>query len=253
MKTVLRGSENYTLTVKLQPMTFNCTKITAVTAFLVLAVWSLNAQTTQEKKAKLTEQDVGMYNSTKSKEAQDFFDKGLDYYKKDDSKNALKWFKKAIEKDPGFVEALDNSGLCCRQLGDFENAKKYYSKSIDLFPTGNMAHQNLGIVYGIEKKYDLALEQYKILQKLDSTNPEGYYGAVTIYFALQDIKSAIVNARKTMLLYEASRSPYLKDAQYLLGLAYFNDGDKSKAKIYLQKAKDNGAEIPKDLAKSVGL
>lgn len=202
---------------------------------------------------KMTSLETGMYNSTQSKEARDYFDKGSECSLKEDYKGAIKWYKKAVEADDKFIEAYDNMGAAYRRLGDLENAKKYYTKSIELYPQGSMAHQNLGIVYWIEKKYPEALEQYIIMQKNDSLDPEGYYGTIQIYFALKDYKPAIKSAAKTLEIYEATNSPYIADAQYLLGLSYYYDGDNKKAKVYLEKAKKRGADIPEQLLNELGI
>lgn len=226
-----------------------------IKTLVVIALFSFNSysQTKQEKKMKTKSMNADMYNSSESKEAKEFFDKGSDFSEKEDFKNAIKWYKKAVEADSKFIEAYDNMGAAYRKLGDLENAKKCYNKSIELYPQGNMAHQNLGIVYWIEKKYDKALEQYLTMQKNDSTDAEGYYGTIQIYFALNDFKSAVKNAAKTLEIYEATSSPYMADAQYLLGLSYYYNNDNKNAKIYLEQAKKSGSNIPEKLLKDLGI
>lgn len=222
----------------------------------LVALFSFNtySQTKKEKKMKTESASMGMYNSTESKEAQEYFDKGSEFSGKEDFKNAIKWYKKAIESDNKFVEAYDNMGVAYRKLGDLENAKKNYFKSIELYPQGNMAHQNLGVVYGIEKKYDKAMEQYSIMQKNDSTDAEGYYGTINmLLFDLKDYKTAIKNATKTLEIYEATNSPYLSEAQYLLGLSYYYNNDNKNAKIYLAQAKKSGIKISESLLKELGI
>ena len=225
--------------------------------FVLLATVMLSSQaysqTKQEKKMKTKYMEAGMYNSSESKEAVAFFEKGTVSGNNGDYKAAVKWYKKAIEEDPNFVEAYDNLGAAYRKMGDLENAKKNYNKSIELYPQGNMAHQNLGLVYWIEKDYTKALEQYSIMQKNDSTDAEGYYGTIQIFFALKDYKSAVKNASKTLEIYEATNSPYLGDAQFLLGLSYYYDNDNKNAKIYLEQAKKSGAQIPAAIQTNLGM
>ncbi len=226
-----------------------------VSILLLLATTSITsyAQTKAEKKMKTTSQETSMYNSTESKEAKEFYDKGYECSNKEEYKDAVKWYKKSVAADPKFVEAYDNMGAAYRRLGDLDNAKKCYNKSIELYPQGNMAHQNLGIVYWIEKNYEKALEQYGIMQKNDSTDAEGYYGTIQIYFAQKDYKNAVKNAAKTLEIYEATESPYLRDGQYLLGLSYYYDGDNKNSKIYMEQAKKSGAKIPDALIKELGI
>lgn len=228
---------------------------TTLIAFTLIFLFALNvsAQTKEEKKMKTKSLTTDMYDGTQSKEAKEFYDKGYECGEQQDYKGAIKWYKKAVKADDKFVEAYDNMGAAYRKLGDLENAKENYLKSMEIYPGGNMSHMNLGIVYFIEKKYDKALEQYMIMQKNDSTDAEGYYGTIQIYFALNDFKSAAKSAAKTLEIYEAVNSPYLSDAQYLLGLSYYYDGDKKNAKIYFEQAKKSGVKLPAELAKDLDI
>ena len=228
---------------------------TLLNTIVVIILFTFNSysQTKKERKMKTAAMNTDMYNSSESKEARDYFDKGSEFSTKEDFKSAIKWYKKATVADSKFVEAYDNMGAAYRKLGDLENAKKCYFKSIEIYPQGNMAHQNLGIVYWIEKKYEEALEQYVIMQKNDSTDAEGYYGTIQIHFELKDYKSAIQNATKTLEIYEATNSPYLSDGQYLLGLSYYFDDDYKNAKIYIEQAKNSGRSISEKLLKDLGI
>jgi tetratricopeptide (TPR) repeat protein len=213
----------------------------------------LSAQTKAEKKVKTEGMTTDMYNSSKSKEAMDYFGKGEECTKKEDYKGAIKWYKKALKEDDKFVEAYDNLGVAYRKSGDLDHAKECYLKSIELYPQGPMAHMNLGVVYGIEKNYDKAIEQYKALQKIDSTDPEGYYGTIQIYLNQSKFDDAIKSATKTMEIYQATKSPYLGEAQYLLGLSYYYNKDKKNAAVFLKQAKASGVRISKELANELGI
>ena len=218
-------------------------------AIIILSAFTNTSfsQTKAEKKVKTEGIDVGMYEGTKSKEAQKYYDAAVDKEKTEDYKAAAKLYEKAIKEDPKFVEAYDNCAVCYRRIGDFKSAIEYYKKSIELYPNGKMAHQNLGLIYGIQKKYDEAIAEYQIVQKIDSTDPEGYYGTIQLYIAKADYKSAIKNANKTLEIYQATNNPFLYEAQYLLGLSYYLDGDKEKAKPYIELAKKAGMQIPEKM------
>lgn len=211
------------------------------------------SQTKKEKKIETKSINIDMYSDTESKEAKEYYTKAYAFGEQKDYKNAIKWYKKCLEADPKFVEAYDNLGAAYRRSGDIENAKKNYLKSIELYPQGSMAHQNLGIVYVIEKDYTKALEQYSIMQKNDSTDAEAYYGTIQIYFALKNYKSAVKSSAKTLEIYEATNSPYVGDAQYMLGLSYYYDNDDKNAKIYLQQAKKSGVAISESIVKEFDL
>jgi tetratricopeptide (TPR) repeat protein len=102
-------------------------------------------------------------------------------------------------------------------------------------------------VYTLQKLYDKALNEYKILIKIDPNDPEGYYGVANYYMTIGKYDLALKNAKEALRLYEESDHPYIKDGQLLLGLIYYYSNDKMNAKIILKKAKDNGAKIPEQL------
>jgi tetratricopeptide (TPR) repeat protein len=222
----------------------------ALTAMLLFSQTSFG-QTKKEKKAKGEKLEMGMYNSSQSKEAMKYYDAAIDKDKAEDYKGAIKLYEKALKEDPKFAEAYDNMALCYRRLGDFKNAIENYKKSIEVYPQGAMAHTNLGVIYGIEKKYEEAIAEYQIVQKIDSSDPEGYYGTINNYLNLKDYKSAIKNATKTLEIYEATNSPYLAEAQYLLGLSYYYNHDDENAKTYIELAKKGGIKADDAILKAL--
>jgi tetratricopeptide (TPR) repeat protein len=211
------------------------------------------AQTKKEKKVKVTSLNSGMYEGTKSDKAQKIYDLAAKKHAAEDYKGAIKLYKETLKEDPNFVEVYDNMGVCYRRLGDFKNAIKSYKKSIEIYPEGGMAHQNLGMIYGIQKEYEKAISEYKIVQKLDPDDAEGYYGAINNYLNLGKYKEAIESAIKTVEIYEATESPYLYQAHYLLGLSYYYDNDKKNAKTYIALAKKKGMKISQQLLDDLGI
>jgi tetratricopeptide (TPR) repeat protein len=210
-------------------------------------------QTKKEKKVKTESMDMGMYNSSESKEAMKYYSQATEKHKAEDYKGAIKLYEKALKEDPKFAEAYDNMAVCYRRLGDFKSAIENYNKSIEIYPQGTMAHENLGVIYGIEKKYNEAIAEYEIVQKLEPENPEGYYGTINNYINLKDYKAAIKNATKTMELYEATSSPYLPEAQYFLGYSYYLNNDNENAKTYVELAKKGGMKVPENLLTALNI
>ena len=211
------------------------------------------AQSKQERAVKTESVSISMYNSTKNKEALELYGEASEKHKAGNFKGAIKLYEKAVDKDPNFVEAYDDMALSYRKLGDLKNAIKYYERSIELYPDGTMAHMNLGVVYGIQKEYAKAITQYEKVQKINPEDPEGYYGLINIYLMLGETKNAIKSATKTLEIYEATNNQYLSEAQYLLGLSYYYDGDKKNAKTYLEQAKKSGLQIDPKIANEVGI
>lgn len=214
---------------------------------LILIVTVGYSQTKKERKVKATSLSSGMYDGTKSEKAGKLYDQAAKKHTAEDYGGALKIYKQVLKEDPNFVEVYDNMGVCYRRLGDFKNAIKSYNKSIGIYPEGRMAHQNLGLIYGIQKEFEKAIGEYKIMQKLDPDDAEGYYGAINNYLNLEKYEEAIKSANKTVEIYEATESPYLYQAHYLLGLSYYYNKDKKNAKTYLILSKEKGMEISQQI------
>ncbi|NRA93647.1 MAG: tetratricopeptide repeat protein [Psychroserpens sp.] len=187
--------------------------------------------------------ETGMYDGTKSEDAEKYYGLAVDYAREKDTKNAVKYYLKAVKADPGFEEAYDNLGRVYRTIGEYENAIECYKKSIEIYPSGEMAHQNLAVVYGIQQRYDEALVQYEIMQEISPKNPESFFGASNIYMQQKEYNKALDNAEKALELYKASNSHYIGDAYYLIGLIHYYSDNHEEAKKHLQLAKDKGVKL----------
>lgn len=194
-----------------------------------------------------------IYAPTSIEEARANYNQGVHSFQNNDFENAIKFYEKAISIDPNYVDAYDNLGLVYRHQGNLGKSEYYYKKSIEIYPNGFVAHQNLAIVYGIKKVYDKMANEYEIMKKIDPNDPEGYYGIARLYLELGYYDLALENAQKALELYEEVNHPYIKDGQFLLGLLYYNWNDKKNAEIFFKKAKENGADIPRQFSEEFNI
>jgi tetratricopeptide (TPR) repeat protein len=65
---------------------------------------------------------------------------------------ATKYFSKAIEADPAYVEAYYNRGYCYELMGDVQNARIDYQKSLSLKTNYQLAVEGLNRLDKIEKR-----------------------------------------------------------------------------------------------------
>lgn len=202
-------------------------------------------------KNNISSTETGMYNGTKSKKAKINFNKAIEYSKKNDFKNAEKFYLKALQEDPNFVEIYDNLGRIYRRIGKYEKAIFNYKKSLELYPEGIMAHQNIAVVYSIKKDYENAIKEYHKIIDLAPNNAEGYFGLANSYMTISKFDLAIKNAEKTIEIYKKTNSHYLNEGYYLTGLIYYYSGNNQKAKENILLAKENGANIDPKLEKEL--
>lgn len=152
---------------------------------------------------------------------------------------AILLFKKAINKDPHFVQAIDNLAKTYRFIEEYNLAIEYYLLSQKIFPKGNTAYQNLAVVYCIQKQWNKAIEQYNILISNYPNDPEGYYGLAQVYLNIEDdsLVLALKNAKKALSLYLTNPTNYISDSYLQVGLIHYYRKEKNLAKKYLKNAK----------------
>jgi tetratricopeptide (TPR) repeat protein len=75
----------------------------------------------------------------------------------------------AIKLKPDFVKAYNSLGTAYNKLGRYPEAIENYRQAIRLNPGYVTAHYNLGQTYLAAGDRNFALEEFKILQKLDMT------------------------------------------------------------------------------------
>jgi tetratricopeptide (TPR) repeat protein len=196
---------------------------------------------------------VGLYKSSINDDARKDYELGYRASEKGDLRKAVSYYRKAIHLDSTYVDALDNCGVCYRQLGILDSAMLCYKASIRTMPTGKLAHMNLAVVYSMIEKYDEAFDEYAKYVDLDPEDPEGHYGEARIYLIKNQPDKALPEAEKAMKLYQKQNPDLVGDAEVYVGLSYYQKGDKSKAKKYLKEAQQHGGKVPPKVLDDLGM
>ncbi|MEP7051052.1 MAG: tetratricopeptide repeat protein, partial [Pseudomonadota bacterium] len=76
-------------------------------------------------------------------------------------------FSLALEYNPSFVDALTNQGLVELQRGNFERARKLFTRARRLNPDVAQPHHALGVLAERERRPDLASENYYEALRVD--------------------------------------------------------------------------------------
>ncbi len=92
---------------------------------------------------------------------------GYSYAELGRNKEAIEAYKQAIRIDPDYAEAHHNLGLRYAHLGLNKKAIDACKQAIRIKPDDVMAHYNLGVLSLFINNTGAALEQYKILKRLD--------------------------------------------------------------------------------------
>jgi tetratricopeptide (TPR) repeat protein len=80
---------------------------------------------------------------------------------------AIDAYEKAVDIDPEFVEAYFNLGVIFGELGQTKNQMEAFKQAIRINPDFAPAHYAIGLAYLNQGDKAAALDQYKILKKLD--------------------------------------------------------------------------------------
>jgi tetratricopeptide (TPR) repeat protein len=181
---------------------------------------------------------------TMNEEARLLYNSALEFEQQEQYADAQERYLKAIEKDPGYCDAMDNVGQMFRRKGDLKQAISWYKRSLAVKPDNSVAHQNLAVAYRIQGDADNTLAEYQWLVRNDPDNPEGYYGLGMTFIELGQPSAAIKALHRAVELYHANSSTFLGDAQFLLGAAYYDQKDFRNARDYLLLSYPSRKEDP---------
>jgi len=92
---------------------------------------------------------------------------GIAYHQMGDLNNAKKYYERAIKLDKKYAEAINNLGTIYYAHKSYGNAIKQYEKALQLTPDSPSILTNLGTAYFARKKYDEALQFYTRAVALD--------------------------------------------------------------------------------------
>jgi tetratricopeptide (TPR) repeat protein len=92
---------------------------------------------------------------------------GITYGKLGRYRDAIDAFKRALEINPEIPGAYYHIGIMYRNIGNLKEEAAAYKQAIRIAPDFVPAHFNMGVFYLNAGQKDAALEEYKILKKLD--------------------------------------------------------------------------------------
>lgn len=179
------------------------------------------------------------HSISKNDDAVAYYSIGQDAMKAGNHEDAVKYFLKAVNKDPKFAFAWDNLGVSYRKLGKYPEAIDAYTKSLEIDPKNLTPLQNLPLVYQYTKEYDKAVESYKKLIATLPEDPEGYYGAGQALYNLKEYEKSLDYLCKAYNLYVKMGSPYRTDAEKMIQYLYAELKKEGKEDSFNKILKEN--------------
>lgn len=103
---------------------------------------------------------------------------------------SLEICNKIIKKDKRNIEGYFGRAISKEKLKDFEGAEKDYKLILKLDSKYYPAYLNLGILYGIKEKYDLAIKQFNKAEEI-FPNEKVYWNRGYVYGNMNENEKAI--------------------------------------------------------------
>ncbi|KXJ28211.1 tetratricopeptide repeat protein 13 [Exaiptasia diaphana] len=116
---------------------------------------------------------------------------GLSMYHRGLVKEAIVWYKKALEVKPNLAEIHRNLGHAYRELGNADSAYKHFSSALLLEPDSAPTFQLIGVLLYMNGKTAKALENFKACLRLEPQNAACVYMEGLCYASLGNFYNAV--------------------------------------------------------------
>lgn len=183
------------------------------------------------------------YSDSKFESAQNAYIIAKDFMRSGQHKLAIENFLMAIKRDENFVLAYDDLAVCYRQQEKYNDAIKYYKKSLEIYPEGDFALMNIAVVYSLKSDFKTAISYYEKLIQYHPNNAEGYFGAGKSYFLLKNYEKALNNIFTAHRIYIDENSKYAKDSEVVIGAIYQKLQEENKEDLFKKIAKEHNIQL----------
>jgi tetratricopeptide (TPR) repeat protein len=174
-----------------------------------------------------------------------YFMLGTAYAKHGQLENAQARFETLLQHDKKAVPAYLMLGIIDELKGKTEEAAEQYRKALDVDPNAALAANNLAWHYAErEGKLDIALE---LAHRAKALRPDEPHVSDTLGWVLY--KRGLYAAAIDPLSEAATKLSDNATVRYHLGMAYFRNGDKDKARVELTAALKLGSFEAEEEAK----
>ncbi len=156
---------------------------------------------------------------------------GVEYLQKNESLEALRYFRRALASDHEFAPVWSNLGALYSQAEYFKYAEAAYVQALKVNPQELVAMSNLGRLYERLGQVELADWYNKRSNRHRMRNPYYRYHLAHRAFLAKDYETAIGH-----LKYSVRKKKNEDTFYFLMGLSYLQKGNESTARRWLDKA-----------------
>ena len=151
-------------------------------------------------------------------------------------REALEAYSHAVQLDPDFGRAYTGMAVCYRNLGQFQEAQRYFqeaTKRIDRM-TDREKYRTRGGYYVLMQNYPAAIEQFSALIKQYPADGVGLSNLALAYFYGRDMAGALEQGRKALNMQPSSIPKRANVALYAMYAGDFDTAGPEAAKVIEQ-------------------
>jgi tetratricopeptide (TPR) repeat protein len=123
-------------------------------------------------------------------------------------REAVSYFERVIEADPGYAGAFEYQGHAYSLLGEYERAVRAYDRAIALDPKKADTYINRGSAMYHLKDYLKAIESYDLALRLDPANAQAFFSRGSARAKLDDYRGALRDYDRAVALGVRAESLY---------------------------------------------
>jgi len=135
--------------------------------------------------------NLDSYNDKKKIQALNYFFQGQNLFEEGKNEEAIKFYTKFLEMFPKDQKAYNYRGLAYAERKQYEKAIEDYSKAIKLDPTFAPAYNNRGEAYYKIKEYEKGVADVTYVLKIYPDNLEAHFARGVMYMSDQDYDEAM--------------------------------------------------------------
>jgi len=159
-------------------------------------------------------------NKENAASVEKLYNKGIQYYNKNNFTEAENCFNNILEKEPELSMIYNSLGLIYKKQNKLNESEIYFAKSIKLNPKLKEAYINLALLLKSQKKYNEAEECYKNLLRIDPEHKVAHFNLGNTLDEQGKYESAIKCYMNAINI-----DPVYKIAYFNLGNTYDEQGD----------------------------
>lgn len=171
------------------------------------------------------------YNDRKKLEALNFFYQGKNLYEEGNNEEAIKFYTKFLEMFPKDHKAFNYRGLAYYTRKQYEKAVSDYTATIKLDPTFSAAYNNRGEAYFKMKEYELSINDFNFVLKNNPGNIDAYFGRGVVLMSDESYDDALEDFKKVL-----KDNPENTNALINMGLCEYHKKRYEKAIAYWKTA-----------------